>query len=156
MCRTKAQIRMSTKSFPARIRVRRLLARVTRRIPVRWSLSPRKIVNVEGPKSSGNSKKSSLKGLMSNDEAIYSAACLAHSNDDQVYIGVGKLNGQPVKVLRDTGCTCTGLTVDRTLIPVSMVIPGSSVSLQMVDHTLIDVLMANVHLDSPYYKDIAK
>ena len=29
---------------------------------------------------------------------------------------------------------------------------GSSGSLQMVDHTLIDVPLANVYLDSPYYK----
>ena len=33
-----------------------------------------------------------------------------------------------------------------------MVIPGSSGSLQMVDHTLIDVPLANVYLDSLYYK----
>ena len=32
-----------------------------------------------------------------------------------------------------------------------MAIPGSSVSLQMVDHSLIDVPLANVYLDSPYY-----
>ena len=63
---------------------------------------------------------------------------------------VGKLNGRPVKVLRDTGCT--GMIVDRALIPDSMVIPGSSGSLQMVDHTLINVPLANVYLDSPYYK----
>ena len=55
---------------------------------------------------------------------------------------VEKLNGRPVKVLRDTGCT--GMIVDRTLVPEVMVIPGSSGSLQMVDHTLIDVPLANV------------
>ena len=65
-------------------------------------------------------------------------------------MGVGKLNGQPVKVLRDTGCT--GMIVDRALVPDVLVIPGSSGSLQMVDHTLIDVPLANVYLDSPYYK----
>ena len=52
---------------------------------------------------------------------------LAVSNDGQIYIEVGKLNGWPVKVLRDTGCT--GMIVDRALIPDSMVIPGSSGSL---------------------------
>ena len=56
-------------------------------------------VNVERLRSSGNSKKGS------NDEAIYSAACCAHSNDGQIYTGVGKLTGRPVKVLRDIGCT---------------------------------------------------
>ena len=55
-----------------------------------------------------------------------------------------------MKVLRDTGCT--GMLVDRALIPDSMVIPGSSGSLQMVDQTLMDVPLANVYLDSPYYK----
>ena len=44
------------------------------------------------------------------------------------------------------------MIVDRALVPDVMVIPGSSGSLQMVDHTLIDVLLANVYLDSPYYK----
>ena len=65
--------------------------------------------------------------LTSDDEAIYSA----RSNDGQICIGVHKLNGRPVKVLRDTGCT--GMIVDRALIPDLMVIPGISGSLQMVD-----------------------
>ena len=54
-------------------------------------------VNLERP--SGNSRKSSSDGLTSNDEAIYSAACRAQSNDVQIYIRAGKLNGQPEKVL---------------------------------------------------------
>ena len=37
-----------------------------------------------------------------------------------------------------------------------MVIQGSSGSLQMVDHTLINVTLANVYLDSPYYKGYCK
>ena len=57
-----------------------------------------------------------------------------------------------MKVLHDTGCT--GMIVDRALIPDSMVIPGSSGSLQMVDHTLIDVPLP--YLDSPYYKGHCK
>ena len=85
-------------------------------------------VNVEKPRSSGNSKKSNSNKSTSEDEAIYSAACRAQSNDGQIYIDVGKLNGRPVKVLRDTGCT--GMIVDRALIPDMTVIPGSSGSLQ--------------------------
>ena len=54
----------------------------------------------------------------------------------------------------DTGCT--GMIVDRALIPDSMVIPGSSGSLQMVDRTLIDVPLANVYINSPYYKGHCK
>ena len=92
--------------------------------------------------------------LTSNDEAIYSAACHAQSNDVQISIGVGKWNGRPVKVLRDTGCT--GMIVDKALILDSMVIPGSSISLQMVDHTLIDVPLSHVFLDSTYYKGHCK
>ena len=64
------------------------------------------------------------------------------------------MSGQPVKVLRDTGCT--GMIVDRALISDSMVIPGKSGSLQMVDHIVIDVPLANVYLDSPYYKGHCK
>ena len=48
------------------------------------------------------------------------------------------------------------MIVDRALIPDSMVIPGSSGSLQMLDHTLIDVPLANVYLVSPYYKGYCK
>ena len=48
------------------------------------------------------------------------------------------------------------MIVDRALIPNSMVIPGSSGSLQMVDHTLINVPLANVYLDSRYYKGHCK
>ena len=55
-----------------------------------------------------------------------------------------------MKVLWNTGCT--GMIVDRALVPDVMVIPGSTGSLQMVDHTLIDVPLANVYLDSQYYK----
>ena len=46
------------------------------------------------------------------------------------------------------------MTVDS--IPDSVIIPGSSGSLQMVDHTLIDVPLANVYLDSLYYKEHCK
>ena len=99
------------------------------------------------PRSSGNSKKSKSNRLTINDEAIYSAACHAQSNEVQTYIEVGKLNGQPVQVLRDTGYI--GMIVDRALIPDLMVMRGCSGSLQMVDHTLIDVPLANVYLDSP-------
>ena len=74
--------------------------------------------------------------------------------DGQISIEIGKLNGRPVKLLQDTGCT--GMIVDRALIPDSIVIPGSSGSLQMVDHTLIDMPLANVNLDSPYYKGHCK
>ena len=42
-------------------------------------------VNVERPRSSGNSKKSSSDRLTDNGEAIYSDACRAQSNDGQVY-----------------------------------------------------------------------
>ena len=71
--------------------------------------------------------KSSSNGLTSNDETIYSAACHAQCNGGQIYIEVGKLNGWPVKVLRDTGCT--GMFMDKELIPDAMVILGSSGSL---------------------------
>ena len=90
-------------------------------------------INVEKRRSSGNSKKSNSNRSTSEDEAIYSAACRAQSNDGQIYIEVCKLNGRPVKVPQDTGCT--GMIVDRALILDSMVIPGSSGLLQMVDHT---------------------
>ena len=107
-------------------------------------------VEVEGTRSKRISKKSGTEGSTNSDRAVYSAVCRAQSNDSQTYVGVGKLNGRPVKVLRDTGCT--GMIVDRALVPDVLVIPGSSGSLQMVDHTLIDVPLANVYLDSPYYK----
>ena len=58
----------------------------------------------------GNSNRS-----ISDDEAIYSAACHA-----QIYSEVGKLNGRPVKVLRDTGCTL--MIVDRALFPKRVVL----------------------------------
>ena len=85
-------------------------------------------MNVAKPRSSGNSKKSNSNKSTSEDEAIYSAACCAQSNVGQVYIEVGKLNGRPVKMI-----------VERALIPDTIEIPGSSGSLQMVDHTMIDV-----------------
>ena len=107
-------------------------------------------MEVEGTRSRRNLKKSGTEGSTNSDRAVYSAVCRAQSNDGQTYVGVGKLNGRPVKVLRDTGCT--GMIVDRALVPEVLVIPGSSGSLQMVDHTLIDVPLANVYLDSPYYK----
>ena len=92
---------------------------------------------MEGTRSKSNSKKSGTKQSTNSNRAVYNAVCCAQSNDGQTYIGVEKLNGQPVKVLQDTGCT--GMIVDRALVLDVMVIPGSSGSLQMVDYTLIDV-----------------
>ena len=83
----------------------------------------------QATRTSGNSKKSNSNRLTSDGEAKHRAACCAQSNDGQIYIEVGKLNGRPVKVLRDTGCTGT---LDRALIPDSIVILGISGSLQMV------------------------
>ena len=91
-------------------------------------------VKVEGTRSRRNSKKSGTKVSTNRDRVVYSAVCRAQSNDGQTYVSVGKLNGRPVKVLRDTGCT--GMIVDMALVPDVMVIPGSSGSLQVVDHTL--------------------
>ena len=85
-------------------------------------------VKLERPRSSENWKKSSV----------------------HTCIGVGKLNKRPVKVLQDTGCT--EMIVDMALDSDAMVIPGSAGSPQMVDHTLIDVPLANVNLDSLYYR----
>ena len=62
-------------------------------------------VEVEGTRSRRNSKKSGTEGSTNSDRVVYSAVCRAQSNDGQTYVGVGKLNGRPVKVLRDTGCT---------------------------------------------------
>ena len=56
-------------------------------------------VKVEGTRSKRNMKKSGTEGSTNSDRAVYSAACHAQSNDGQTYIDVGKLNGQPVKVL---------------------------------------------------------
>ena len=99
-------------------------------------------VEAEGTRSRSNSKKSGTEGSTNSDRAVYSAVCRAQSNDGKTYVGVGKLNGRPMKILHDTGCT--GMIVDMALVPDVMVIPGSSGSLQMVDHTLIDVPLANV------------
>ena len=98
----------------------------------------------------GTRSKSGTEGSTNSDRVVYSAVCHAQSNDGQTYVGVRKLNGRRVKVLRDTGYT--GTIVDIALVPDVMVIPGSTGSLQMVDHTLIDVPLANVYLDSLYYK----
>ena len=81
-------------------------------------------VNVERPRSG------STKGMISNNGAVYSAACHTQSNDGHTYIGVDTLNGRSLKVLRDTGCS--GMLVDRALIPDVMVIPGSSDLLQIL------------------------
>ena len=107
-------------------------------------------VKVEGTRSKRSLKKSGTEGSTISDRAVYSTVCRAQSNDGQTYVGVGKLNGWLVKVQRDTACT--GMIVDRAFVADVMVIPSSSDLLQMVDHTLIDVPLANVYLDSPYYK----
>ena len=62
-------------------------------------------VEMKVTRSKRNSKKSGTAGSTNSDRAVYSAVCRAQSNDGQNYIGVGKLNGRPVKVQRDTGCT---------------------------------------------------
>ena len=56
-------------------------------------------VKVEGTRSKRNLKKSGTEGSTNSDRAAYSAVCRAQSNDGQIYTGVGKLNGRPMKVL---------------------------------------------------------
>ena len=107
-------------------------------------------VEANGTRSKRISKKSGTEGLTNSDRVVYSAVCHAQSNDGQTYVGVGKLIGRAVKVLQDTGCT--GRIVDRVLVRDMMVIPDSSGSLHMVYHALTDLPLANVYLDSPYYK----
>ena len=100
-------------------------------------------------RSNSNLKKSGTEGSTNSDRAVYSAVCHAQSNDGQTYI-VGNLNGWPRAVLRNT--VCTRMIVDRALVHDVTVIPGSSGLLQIVDHTLIDVPLASVYLDSSYYR----
>ena len=57
-------------------------------------------VEVEGTRSRRNSKKSGTEGSTNSDRTVYSAVCRAQSNDGQTYVGVGKLNGRPVKVVQ--------------------------------------------------------
>ena len=56
-------------------------------------------VEVEGTRSRSILKKSGTEGSTNSDRAVYNAVCRAQSNDGQTYVGVGKLNGWPVKVL---------------------------------------------------------
>ena len=56
-------------------------------------------VEVKGTRSRRNSKKSGTEGSTNSDRAVYSVVCHAQSNDGQTYVGVGKLNGRPVKEL---------------------------------------------------------
>ena len=56
-------------------------------------------VEMEGTRSKRHSKKSGTEGSTKSDKAVYSVVCRAQSNDGQTYVGVGKLNGQSVKVL---------------------------------------------------------
>ena len=65
-------------------------------------------VEVEGTRSKKNSKNSGTEGSTNSDRAVYSAVCRAQSYDGQTYIGVEKLNGQPVKVLCDTRVRAAG------------------------------------------------
>ena len=44
-------------------------------------------------------QKSNSNRSTNDDDAMYSAVCRAQSNDGQIYIEIGKLNGLPVKVL---------------------------------------------------------
>ena len=68
-------------------------------------------VEVEGTRSRRNSKQSGTEGSTNTDNAVYSAVCRAQSNDGQTYVGVRKLNGRPVKVLRDKICPKVKFTV---------------------------------------------
>ena len=56
-------------------------------------------VEVEGTRSKRNLKKSGTEGLTNSNREVYSSACRAQRHDGQTYIGVGKLNGRPVKLL---------------------------------------------------------
>ena len=109
-------------------------------------------MNRKRPKSSRNFKMWFAGGSTSNNGAVYSAACFAKSNGGPTgYIRVGKLNGRLVKLLRDTGCT--GKIAYRALVPAMMC--DTRLSRLAADgrpNSLIDVLFANVYLESLYYR----
>ena len=108
-------------------------------------------VNGKRPKSSRNFKMWGAGGSTSNNGAVYSAACLAKSNGGPTYIRVGKLNLRLVKVLRDT--RCTGKIAYRALVPAMMC--DNRLFRLAADgrpNSLIDVLFANVYLESLYYR----
>ena len=80
-------------------------------------------------------------------------ARVRYSGTDAKVMATGNRQVRPKSAWTSSeGTTRYWMIVDRALIPDSMVIQGSSGSLQMVFHTLIDVPLANVYLDSPYYR----
>ena len=58
---------------------------------------PLTCVRVERTRSKRSLKKSGTEGLTNSDRAVYNAVYRAQSNEGQTYLGVGKLNGWPVK-----------------------------------------------------------
>ncbi|KAJ8044409.1 hypothetical protein HOLleu_07148 [Holothuria leucospilota] len=78
---------------------------------------------------------------------IMSAAC-DNSKTFQMPVTIGNLNGEHVKVLRDSGCS--GVVVRQSLVKDSQ-FTGKDRSCILVDGTVRKVPVAIVHIETPYF-----
>ena len=71
------------------------------------------------------------------------------------YIDVGEIEGQPVEMLRDTGCT--GILVDASFVPEENILPKQTCSVHLVEGSIRrDVPLARVQLKSKFLKGIPR
>ena len=87
----------------------------------------------------------SVDSWVSDKTMILTSAC--HSNEKQMPISAGYVNGHPVTLLRDSGCR--NIVVRKSLVQAGQ-FTGEKVTCILADSTERIVPVANIHIDSPY------
>lgn len=82
---------------------------------------------------------------VSDKTMILTSAC--HSNEKQMPISAGYVNGHPVTLLRDSGCR--NIVVRKSLVQAEQ-FTGEEVTCVLADSTKRIVSVAIIHIDSPY------
>jgi len=82
---------------------------------------------------------------------VVADACLAHCKDTNMPVADGLLENQPVRVLRDTGCSA--VTVRGSLVSETK-LTGQEARCVLIDGTIRRAPVAQVFLDTPYFTGV--
>jgi len=84
---------------------------------------------------------------------VVADACLLQSKAQQMPVAVGTVEGKPVSVLRDTGCST--VVVRRSLIPEGK-LTGQNEDCILIDRTVRHVPVARILVRAPYVRGIVR
>jgi len=86
-------------------------------------------------------------------QPVIADACQSSCKHDNMPVSDGLVEGQPVKVLRDSGCT--SVVIRRSLVPEDK-LTGQEERCVLIDGTVRRTPVARIHISTPYYTGMTK